>query len=268
MPEEKPVPPAWLDPMERLLQVIDTLRSPGGCPWDQKQTVESLAPHLLEECHEFADAVARRDDAGSCEELGDLLMGVLMVARVAMEDRGYGPSEVAKGITEKLIRRHPHVYGATQVEGTEQVLENWESIKKEEKREKGEDESALSGVPASLPALLRAHRVGQKAAGAGFDWPDLRGPEEKIDEEWAELREVMHAGDQEATEKEMGDLLFAVVNLARKTGVEPELALRGTIERFSQRFQHVERNLAKPLAEATLEEMDVLWEEAKTLEKG
>jgi len=250
------------------MQVVDTLRGPGGCPWDAKQTVETLAPHLVEECHEMADAVARADMEGTCEELGDLLMGVLMVARVASEERGFDPGDVARGITEKLIRRHPHVYGETVVDGDGQVLRNWEAIKKQEKADKGEDESALAGVPRSLPALLRAYRVGQKAAHSGFDWPDLEGPAHKVDEEWAEFRAAAEAGDHERAGEELGDLLFAVVNVARKLKIEPELALRGTVERFSRRFRHVEKGLEKPMAEATLEEMDVLWEEAKRHEAG
>ncbi len=266
MTNEKPVPPEWTSALERLMQVIDTLRSPDGCPWDGKQTVESLAPHLVEECHEMLDAVARNDMENLCEELGDLLMGVLMVARVASEDRGFNPADVANGIVKKLIRRHPHVYGETEVSGTGEVLRNWEAIKKEEKREKGEDESALTGVPASLPALLRAYRVGQKASGAGFDWPDLLGPEEKVEEEWEEFREAVEAGDKQGAEHELGDLLFAVVNLARKMKIEPELALRGTIERFSSRFRYIERESPKPLADSTLEEMDCLWDQAKELE--
>jgi tetrapyrrole methylase family protein/MazG family protein len=268
-PQEKPVPPEQLEAVERLVRIVDTLRSPGGCPWDAKQTVESLTPHLLEECHELADAVARRDDPGTCEELGDLLMGVLMVARVASEDRGYGLPEVAHGISDKLVRRHPHVYGEVEVDGEGQVLQNWEAIKKREREEEGkEDTSALSGVPSNLPALLRAYRVGQKAANAGFDWPDLMGPAEKVDEEWAEVQEAVARDDRAAAEHEIGDLLFAVVNLARKLKIEPEMALRGTLERFSSRFRHIEANLDKPLAEASLEEMDALWDAAKEAESS
>lgn len=267
-PDEKPVPPEVLEALGRLYQVVDTLRSPGGCPWDMKQTVETLAPHLVEECHEMADAVARADATDTCEELGDLMMGVMMVARVAEEDRGFGMKEVADSITAKLIRRHPHVYGEVEADDSSQVLRNWEAIKKEEKREKGSDESTLAGVPRSLPALLRAYRVGEKASNAGFDWPDLTGPSEKVEEEWKEFHEAVESGDRERASEELGDLLFAVVNVARKMKLEPELALRGTIERFSARFGHIERHLGKPLAEATLEEMDVLWEEAKSRPDG
>ncbi|MBC8329116.1 MAG: nucleoside triphosphate pyrophosphohydrolase [Planctomycetes bacterium] len=264
---EKPVPRDQLEAVERLIQIVDTLRSPGGCPWDAKQTVESLTPHLLEECHELADAVARRDDPGTREELGDLLMGVLMVSRVAAEDRGYGLPEVAGGISDKLIRRHPHVYGEVVVADEGEVLSNWEAIKKLEKQDAGQDDtSALSGVPSSLPALLRAYRVGQKAANTGFDWPDLLGPAEKVDEEWAELQDAIARDDRQEAEHEIGDLLFAIVNMARKLEIEPELALRGTIERFSSRFRHIERNLGKPFGEATLEEMDALWDQAKEAE--
>lgn len=268
-PVEKPVPAEWTAALERLMQVVDTLRSPGGCPWDQKQTVETLAPHLIEEAHEMADAVARGSHADTCEELGDLLMGILMIGRVASEDRGYDPAAIAEGITAKLIRRHPHVYGEVQVDGSGQVLRNWEAIKQQEKAEKGEDQSVLAGVPRSLPALLRAYRVGQKASNAGFDWPDLAGPIEKIDEELAEFREALVGEDRTRQEEELGDLLFAIVNVARKLKIEPELALRGTVERFQSRFQAVERGLAaegRSLAEASLAEMDALWDEAKARE--
>jgi len=265
-PPERPVPPATLEAVARLIQVVDTLRSPGGCPWDQKQTVESLTPHLVEECHEIADAVARKDAPNTCEELGDLMMGILMVARVAEEDRGFDLVAVCEGIVAKLIRRHPHVYGEVEVDGSGEVLRNWEAIKKQEKQDKGADESVLAGVPRSMPALLRAYRVGEKASNAGFDWPDLAGPSAKVEEEWGEFQEAIASEDKERASEELGDLLFAVVNVARKLKIEPELALRGTIERFSARFRHVEQGIGKPLAEATLEEMDVLWDEAKTHE--
>lgn len=267
-PQEKPVPAGELRALERLLQVVDTLRSPGGCPWDAKQTVESLAPHLAEEAHELADAVARGDDRAIGEELGDLLMGVLMVARVAREARGFGIEQVAAGITAKLIRRHPHVYGEVTVDGAGEVLKNWEEIKKAEKRARGEDESALSGVPRSLPALTRALRVGQKAAAAGFDWADADGPAAKLEEEAAELRSARAAGDRDAVARELGDLLFAAVNLARKLEIEPENALRGTLERFESRFRWVERSAGKPLREASAAELDALWERAKAAAAG
>ena len=265
-PEERPVPAEWVTAIERLMQVVDTLRSPGGCPWDAEQTLETLAPHLVEESHEMADAVARKDLMGIEEELGDLLVGILMMARVASESGDFDPASLAEAITAKLIRRHPHVYGQVSVDKSGQVLRNWEAIKKKEKQEAGADTSALSGVPRSLPALLRAWRVGAKAANAGFDWPDLQGPVEKVEEEWQEFREAVQADDLDSASEELGDLLFAVVNVARRMNIEPELALRGTIERFSGRFRWVESNLGKDVSEATLEEMDALWEEAKKRE--
>ncbi|HEX9793546.1 MAG TPA: nucleoside triphosphate pyrophosphohydrolase [Planctomycetota bacterium] len=268
-PAEKPVPPAQMAALERLVQVVDTLRSPGGCPWDAKQSVESLAPHLIEEAHEVADAVARADADGVREELGDLLMGVLMTARVASDDRGFGLVQIADGIAAKLVRRHPHVYGELHAADAGAALRNWEDIKAEERRDKeGAEESAIAGVPRSLPALLRAYRVGEKAAAAGFDWPDLAGPAEKVEEEWREFHAAAAAGDREAAAAELGDLLFAVVNVARKLEIEPELALRGTVERFSARFRFVERELGKPLREASMPEMDRLWERAKSEAAG
>ncbi len=270
-PVEKPVPQDWMQAMERLMQVVDTLRSPDGCPWDIKQTVETLAPHLVEESHEMADAVARGSAADTCEELGDLLMGVLMIGRVASESRGFDTADIARGITTKLIRRHPHVYGEVEVEGSGQVLRNWEAIKLQEKKDKGEEESILGGVPTSLPALLRAYRVGQKASNAGFDWPDLKGPNAKVEEEWTEFQEAVDSGDKQRQTEELGDLLFSVVNVARKLKIEPELALRGTIERFSQRFRQVELDLAaqgKSPQDSTLEEMDRLWDKAKESQTG
>ncbi len=266
-PVERPVPQEWVQAMERLMQVVDTLRNPdGGCPWDIKQTVESLAPHLVEESHEMADAVARGDSDGICEELGDLLMGVLMIGRVASEGRGFDTADIARGIVAKLIRRHPHVYGEVEVDGSGQVLRNWEAIKLQEKKDKGEEQSTLSGVPRSLPALLRAYRVGQKASHAGFDWPDMSGPSEKVEEEWQEFQQAIESGDKTRQTEELGDLLFSVVNMARKLKIEPELALRGTIEKFTQRFRHVELGLqseGKLPQDATLEEMDRLWDQAK-----
>jgi MazG family protein len=261
---EREVPGEQLQAIARLVQLVDTLRI--HCPWDRKQTVASLTPHLIEECHEFADAVAKKDNDNTCEEIGDLLMGAFMVARVAQDDDSFSIVEVCDNVCEKLIRRHPHVYGEVQVADDGEVLKNWEQIKKQEKADRGEGESALSGVPSSLPALLRAYRVGQKAANSGFDWPDLQGPTAKVEEEWAELQEAIAGGDKQRISDEMGDMLFAVTNMARKLKIEPEMALRGTVERFTSRFNHVEQQLGDKLGSATLEEMDVLWDEAKSKE--
>jgi len=261
---EREVPDEQLQAIARLVQLVDTLRL--HCPWDRKQTVASLAPHLIEECHEFADAVAKKDNENTCEEIGDLLMGAFMVARVAQDDDSFSIVEVCDNVCEKLIRRHPHVYGETEVADDGEVLKNWEQIKKQEKVDKGEEKSALSGVPSSLPALLRAYRVGQKASNSGFDWPDLQGPTAKVEEEWAELQEAIAGGDKQRISDEMGDMLFALTNMARKLKIEPEMALRGTVERFTSRFNHVEQQLGDKLGSATLEEMGALWDEAKSKE--
>ncbi|MBC8369279.1 MAG: nucleoside triphosphate pyrophosphohydrolase [Planctomycetes bacterium] len=262
---ERDVPTDQLQAIERLVQLVDTLRI--HCPWDRKQTIATLTPHLLEECHEFADAVAKQDTDNTCEEIGDLLMGAFMVARVAQDDDAFSIIDVCNNVCEKLIRRHPHVYGEVEVADGDEVLQNWEQIKKQEKAAKGEKKSALSGVPSALPALLKAYRVGQKAANSGFDWPDLQGPTDKVEEEWAELQEAIAGGDKQRISDEMGDMLFALTNMARKLKIEPEMALRSTIERFTTRFNHVEEQLGDKLASATLEEMDLLWDEAKSKEK-
>ncbi|MDE0585457.1 MAG: nucleoside triphosphate pyrophosphohydrolase [Planctomycetota bacterium] len=261
---EREVPDEQLEAIARLVQLVDTLRL--HCPWDRKQTVASLTPHLIEECHEFADAVAKKDNENTCEEIGDLLMGAFMVARVAQDDDSFSIVEVCDYVCDKLIRRHPHVYGEVDVADSDDVLRNWEQIKKQEKAEKGEAKSALSGVPSSLPALLRAYRVGQKASNSGFDWPDLDGPTAKVEEEWIELQEAIAIGDKQRISDEMGDMLFALTNMARKLKIEPEMALRGTVERFTSRFNHVEKHLGDKMGSATLEEMDVLWDEAKSKE--
>jgi len=261
---EREVPDEQLQAIARLVQLVDTLRL--HCPWDRKQTVASLTPHLIEECHEFADAVAKKDNENTCEEIGDLLMGALMVARVAQDDDSFSIVEVCDNVCEKLIRRHPHVYGEVEATDSDEVLRNWEQIKKQEKAEKGDAKSALSGVPSSLPALLRAYRVGQKASNSGFDWPDLEGPTAKVEEEWIELQEAIAIGDKQRISDEMGDMLFALTNMSRKLKIEPEMALRGTVERFTSRFNHVEQQLGDKLGSATLEEMDVLWDEAKSKE--
>jgi len=261
---EREVPDEQLQAIARLVQLVDTLRL--HCPWDRKQTVASLTPHLIEECHEFADAVAKKDNENTCEEIGDLLMGALMVARVAQDDDSFSIVEVCDNVCEKLIRRHPHVYGEVEATDSDEVLRNWEQIKKQEKAEKGDAKSALSGVPSSLPALLRAYRVGQKASNSGFDWPDLEGPTAKVEEERIELQEAIAIGDKQRISDEMGDMLFALTNMSRKLKIEPEMALRGTVERFTSRFNHVEQQLGDKLGSATLEEMDVLWDEAKSKE--
>jgi MazG family protein len=249
----------------RLIDVIARLRAPGGCPWDREQTERSMAPHLLEECYEAIDAIAAGDREHEREELGDVLMNVAMIAQIGKEAGRYDLEGVAAGIADKLIRRHPHVFGEVKAETSGQVLENWERIKRDEKPEK---KAVLSGVPKDLPALLKAFRIGEKAARVGFDWPDRRGPREKVTEEVKELDEALAKGDAAAAEAELGDLLFAIVNLARHAKIDPEVALRTTIDKFVRRFAHVERTLGERLGKASLEEMDRAWDEAKARENA
>lgn len=244
-----------------LLQVIARLRAPDGCPWDREQTTVSMGPHLLEEAHEAADAVRRSDDAETVEELGDVLMNVLMIAQIAGEEGRFGAADIARAIEDKLVRRHPHVFGDVVAEDADTVLANWEAIKRREKD--GEPRGTLDGVPVSLPGLLRAHRIGEKAARVGFDWPDSVGPRAKIDEELAELDEALAAGDQENAAAELGDLLFAICNLARHQGIEPESALRGTMDRFTARFRLVEGELGDRLGSAGIDELEASWQRAK-----
>ncbi len=252
----------------RLLALMARLRAPGGCPWDRKQTHESLRPYLLEETHEVLEAIDLGDDDDLKEELGDLLLQVVFHAELAREDGRWSMSEVAAGITDKLHYRHPHVFGGDDAPDAEAALSRWEQRKAEEKAAKGKArKSVIDGVPKAAPALMRAERVTDKAASVGFDWPDRAGVRAKVDEELGELDAAIAEGDRAAIEHELGDLLFTVVNLARWLKVHPEDALRGTIERFSRRFGHVEQTLEaqgqKP-ADVDLEGLDALWEEAKT----
>lgn len=254
--------------LARLIEIISRLRAPGGCPWDRKQTETTMAPHLLEETCEAVDAIERGDPRDSCEELGDVLMNVMMISQISSEHGGFDLEDVARTITDKLVRRHPHVFAVegekVVAESPEQVLRNWEAIKQQEKAARlGDKTGVLSGVPAELPALLKAHRVGEKAAQAGFDWPDRTGPRSKVDEELGELDRAQQGDDPEAIAREVGDLLFSVVNLARHLDVNPEMALRGTIRRFVSRFEAVEARLGSRLASASVEELEAAWQEAK-----
>lgn len=244
----------------RLLGIIDRLRAPGGCPWDREQTEESMTPHLLEEAYEAIDAIRSGGAEASCEELGDVLMNVLMIARIASETERFDSEAVARSISDKLVRRHPHVFGDARADDKDQVLANWERIKK---AEKGPGHGTLDGLPVDLPALLLAYRIGEKVARVGFDWPDLAGPRAKLREELAELDAAIAADDPDDIAAEIGDALFALANLARHLNVNPEMALRGTGERFKQRFAHVEQQLGDRLGTASLQEMEAHWQAAK-----
>jgi MazG family protein len=265
--------------VERLLGIMDKLRDPGGCPWDREQTLKTLTPYLLEEAHEVIEAIEAGDAQHHKEELGDLLFQVVFQARIAREQGSFDFAQVCDSISDKLTRRHPHVFGDVTVSGSREVVKNWERIKADERTAKGDaPRSAIGGVPTALPALVRAERVTEKAAAVGFDWPDLSGVLAKVREELSELEQAISvrsqapgAAAQEQVEHELGDLLFALANLGRFAKVHPEEALRGTVRRFEARFHHIEDRLReqdRTPREATLEEMDRYWDEAKKAEKS
>jgi nucleoside triphosphate diphosphatase len=251
----------------RLLEIMARLRDPEqGCPWDRVQTFKTIAPYTVEEAYEVADAIERDDLAALREELGDLLLQVVYHARMAEEAGLFGFEEVAGGIGDKLVSRHPNVFGAADIKDTAQQTRDWESRKAGERAAKSQT-GVLDGIPMGLPSLTRAEKLQRRAARAGFDWPELEPVFDKISEELGELQhEVAAAAPRARLEDELGDLLFAVANLARKLGVDPEQALRGTNRKFERRFRHVETRLAeqgRAPEQATLEEMDGYWDEAK-----
>ena len=252
---------------EEVVGVMARLRGEGGCPWDREQTHASLKRYALEETYELLEAIDENDDAGMREELGDVLLQVLFHAQMAGEDRRFAIDEVMTGLRDKLVRRHPHVFGDEQATDSAAVLRNWEKVKALEKPANGaQGHSLFTSVPRAMPALARAQRIGDKAAGVGFDWPDAEPVWAKVEEELGELREAAATGRADRVEAELGDLLFSVVNLSRFLKVQAEEALEGTIGRFQKRFAHIERALAargKTVGEASFEEMDGLWEEAK-----
>ncbi len=254
--------------LRALLQVLYRLRAPDGCPWDRAQTVASLAPFLLEESFEAVDAIGSGTPRAVCEELGDALMNVLLLALAGEDEGSFTPADVAEGIASKLVRRHPHVFGETRVAGVPEVWANWERIKADEKRARGEDASAVAGIPAALPACLRALRTIEKASRAGFRWPDRASAVAKVDEEWRELRAEIEGGTAERVEEELGDLLLSVVTLAHHVSVNPETALRRSTYRFVRRFRRVERALGAGLADASIDDLRARWTEAKAAETG
>jgi tetrapyrrole methylase family protein/MazG family protein len=262
------VPPlAHVGGLPAFQDTVARLRAPDGCPWDREQTHQTLRPHLLEETYEALAALDAGDDDKLCEELGDLLMQIAIHVQIATEEGGFKFADLIGRIDAKLKRRHPHVFGHLQVRGTADVLLNWEAIKASERGEEGNAGlSALEAVPAILPALARARALGERAARAGFDWPDLQGVLDKVGEEIAELRAVE---DPAARAQELGDLLFSVVNVARWLGVDAESALRGACDRFAQRYAQMERVAraqGTELASLPLDEQDALWEQSKTHE--
>jgi MazG family protein len=255
---------------EELVEVMARLRGPDGCPWDREQTLESLRSYLLEETYELLEALDKGDPAALKEELGDLLLEVVFLAQVCREKGLFHIDDVAQGIRDKLVRRHPHVFQDSPAGSPREALRRWEEIKNQEKHDKSPDASLLDGVPAHQPALLRAHRLSSKASLAGFDWKALDDLCTKVEEELAEFRQAAAAGDRAAMEEELGDLLFITANVGRFSKIDPEVALQAANRKFVSRFRHVERGLRgqglEP-GEATLPQMEALWQEAKSLEK-
>ncbi len=245
---------------ERLLTIMDELRA--QCPWDKKQTLESLRYLTIEETYELSDAILEKDMDETKKELGDLMLHLVFYAKIGSETGHFDIADVLNSISEKLIRRHPHIYGDVKVANAEDVKNNWEKIKLEEK----DRDSVLTGVPNSLPAMVKAYRVQEKARGVGFDWNNADQVWEKVNEEIAELQHEIARGDNEKMEKEFGDLLFSLVNYSRFVGVNPEDALERTNKKFVRRFKYIEqqsKKQGKSLKNMTLEEMDKFWDEAK-----
>jgi MazG family protein len=264
---------------ERLLDIMRTLRGPGGCPWDREQTHASLRPFVLEETYEVLEAIESGTPGQLCEELGDFLFEAVFLAQISDERGDFTIGDAIEAICDKLVRRHPHVFArqaGDQPLSSDQVIEKWETLKARERAAEGEEakkrKTTLSGVPKTLPSLLRAYEVSARAAAVGFDWAKADDVLDKIEEEVGEVRREIEAGalgDLSRAEDEMGDLLFAIANLSRKLGIEPEAALRRATEKFTTRFETMEHAFAergRPLSEASLEEMEAEWNHTKLLE--
>jgi tetrapyrrole methylase family protein / MazG family protein len=252
--------------LDRLIEIVARLRAPGGCPWDREQTHKSLLSCLLDETYEFFEAVEENDDHKMEEELGDLLLQVVLHAEMAGEEAKYTIEDVAAGISEKLIRRHPHVFGDVEVSSTDQVLHNWENIKKEEKAHYRK--YLVDDIPEAMPALFRAEKMQRRVARVGFDWTDVRPVLDKVIEEFNEFKEAILKGDQENAAEELGDIMFALVNVARHHKICAEDALRASTHKFAKRFRYIEdrfKEQNKDIQSATLEEMDKYWEEGKKI---
>ncbi len=251
---------------ERLVALMEKLRGPGGCPWDREQTLKSLVPFIIEEAYEVIAAIDSGSPESINEELGDLLFQIVFASRIAKESGQFDIFDVVDGTVEKMVRRHPHVFGGKKAETSEEVLRNWAEIKKEEKKSSTEKKYYLSGIPEVFPALLRAHKVSQKAAKAGFDWKHIDDVLDKLKEETEEFKNALYKKDSEAMEEELGDLLFTLVNVGRFVEVNPEDALRKTIGKFINRFHYIERKVAEKgedLSSTPAEELERLWEESK-----
>jgi MazG family protein len=260
------------DELRRILGIMARLRGEGGCPWERKQTLDSLKPYLVEEAYEVLDAIEGGSDREHCEELGDLLFQSVFQAEIARETGRWEFADVAKAIADKIEYRHPHVFGSAETPDEAEADRNWVKLKAAEKAKKaGRRVSVIEGVPRHAPGLLRAERIGEKASRIGFDWPDLASVRRKVDEELAELDEAIASGRRAEVEAELGDVLFSLANLARHLGTPAEDALRGSIGRFERRFGHLEERLHErgfaAGEEAPAQTLEELWEEAKRLEQ-
>jgi nucleoside triphosphate diphosphatase len=268
--------------IQGLIDIMAALRQPEtGCPWDVVQTFETIKPYTIEEAYEVADAIERGDRDDLCDELGDLLLQVVFHARMAEEEGAFSFGDVVEAVTRKMIRRHPHVFERSEADTPERVKAQWSEIKEEEKRERRDrrqrrglpaDASAghLGAVQRSFPALVEALKLQERAAKVGFDWSEPEPILDKIEEEVGELREALRHGDQDKVSDELGDLIFALVNIGRHTGADPEMALRGTNTKFRRRFSHIEQELeanGEALASAPLDRMEELWQAAKAIER-
>ena len=254
------------DWFHELIVIIAQLRGDNGCPWDRKQTHQSLRRYMIEETAEFLEALDVRDYAGMADELGDVLLQIILHAQIATEQGHFTAQDIARGICEKMIRRHPHVFGQAEVENAEQVVQQWEQIKQQERQNPSKSHGILAGVPTHLPALHRAYKIQKKASHIGFDWPDVTGVVAKVYEELEEVQQAMAHQDSQAVSEEIGDLLFAVTNLGRFLGHFPEESLHAAIGKFEQRFAHIEASLKqqkKGMEDCSLEELEALWQAAK-----
>src|SRR5919106_41300 len=258
---------------DRLVEIMASLRGPDGCPWDREQTIDTLKPFLLEEAYEVLEAIDRHDHAGLCEELGDFVFEAVFLAQIESEAGHFTIADSLQSITDKLVRRHPHVFargqGETPLDSAGQVRARWEEIKARERGAEPGTKTLLSGIAPALPALLRAYHIGVRASSVGFDWPAATDVVAKIREEVGELEEVVHGGDdidRGRAEEEMGDLLFSIANLSRKLGIEPETALRKANDKFTKRFERLERTIrasGRTVTELSLEELEAEWRTAK-----
>ncbi|MBD3343873.1 MAG: nucleoside triphosphate pyrophosphohydrolase [Chitinivibrionales bacterium] len=251
--------------LDKFIEIIARLRGPGGCPWDREQTHKSILNCLLDETYEFFEAAEQDNDEKMKEELGDLLLQVVLHAQMGAERGAFTIDDVARGIAEKIIRRHPHVFGDTEVSSSKEVTRNWEEIKRTEKGMQ-DRKYLVDGVPEALPALFRAEKVQRRVARIGFDWTDMKPVLDKVEEEFGEFREALAMDDQEHAMEELGDIMFALVNVARHNKICAEDALRMTVKKFINRFRYIEdqyKKQGKDIRKASLEEMDLFWNESK-----